>query len=98
MTSDAVKGMCRRIRELSAQVETEVEKATSPRDISFDARRCPTCGATGLVLDTRTIRLTVKRRRSCVSCGSRWTTQEVVVHGSFANGPRIMRVGKIVAR
>ena len=37
------------------------------------------CGGESGVLDSRVIGNTKRRRRVCQSCGSRWTTKEVVV-------------------
>ena len=40
--------------------------------------RCPSCGKTGSkIIDTRMENGYRKRKRECLSCGSRWSTIEV---------------------
>ena len=45
--------------------------------------RCPYCGERETrVLDSRPVEIRIRRRRECSRCGKRFTTYEVVAHGT----------------
>lgn len=43
--------------------------------------RCEVCRADSMVIDSRKLRNSVRRRRQCTLCGYRFTTQETVIDG-----------------
>jgi hypothetical protein len=51
--------------------------ALAVRRLTGKSRMCETCGAEGLVTDSRPTENAVRRRRQCPNCGRRWTTFEL---------------------
>lgn len=51
---------------------------------------CPVCGAKTKILDSRKRIDYVRRRRECVECGYRFTTEETEVRTSHKNRQKIM--------
>lgn len=40
-------------------------------------RKCPKCGSRSEVIDSRETENSIRRRRGCIKCSSRWTTFEM---------------------
>jgi hypothetical protein len=53
---------------------------------------CPKCQGESAVIDSRPVRLSIRRRRKCLSCPYRWSTFEVMFLGEDQYPYRVCKV------
>lgn len=57
---------------------------------------CPSCGADSMVVDSRANGAGIRRRRRCVSCDQRWSTQELPIELATGFAARDKIIAKAV--
>lgn len=68
----------------------------------MNAIMCPACTSTkgSAVKDSRIVKATVRRRRTCLACGHRWTTIEISeqVFKGLVNGDSVAHRNRVIKR